>query len=84
MADYLSFMGGIALSDTESTDSEKDLNIMNLTVQVLKFSKKRPRDIAPDEEELIEGSSLYIKRPRIPECPDIRKWILQSMTPPSF
>ena len=26
-------------------------------------SRKRPRDIAPDEEELIEGSGLFMKRP---------------------
>ena len=40
--------------------------------------------MAPDEEELIEGSGLYVKRPRIPGCPDTQKWILQHMNPSSF
>ena len=38
-----------------------------------KASKKHPKDVAPDEEELIEGSGLHIKRPRIPGYPDTRK-----------
>ena len=107
MADYLSFTGEIVLSDTESLDSDKELNVMDLAleeepviqfnclgdaseslvtamVQVLKASKKRPRDMAPNDEELIEGSGLYIKRPRISGCPDTRKWILQNINPSSF
>ena len=47
-------------------------------------SRKRTRDVAPDEEELIEGSGLFVKRPHIPECPDTRKWILKNMNPPRF
>ena len=29
----------------------------------LKVLKKHPRDVAPNEEELIEGSGLFAKRP---------------------
>ena len=36
-------------------------------------SKKCPRDDAQDEEELIEGSGLFTKRPCIPGCPDMKK-----------
>ena len=49
-----------------------------------KVSRKRPRDVAPDKEELIEGSGLFVKCPRIPGCPDTRKWILKNMVPTSF
>ena len=36
-------------------------------------SKKRPQDIAPDEEELIEGSGLFVKRSCILGCSDTWK-----------
>ena len=36
-------------------------------------SKKRPRDIALNEEELIEGSGLFVNRPHISRCSDTRK-----------
>ena len=107
MANYLSFAGEIVLSDIESLDSDKELNVMDLAleeepviqfnclgdateslvtmpVQVPEAFKKWPRDMASDEEELIEGSGLYIKCPRIPRCPDTRKWILKNMNPPSI
>ena len=84
MVDYLSFTGSIPISDTESSDSEEELNFAelsleeepmvqfkNLSVDVeslatapvptLEPSKKYPRDVAPDEEELIEGSGLFVK-----------------------
>ena len=32
-------------------------------VPALEVSRKRPRDIGPDEEELIEGSGLFVKCP---------------------
>ena len=80
----MSFAGGIVLSDAESSDFEKELNVTDLAleeepviqfnhsgdaieslvtapVQVSKASKKPHRDVAPNEEELIEGSDLYIK-----------------------
>ena len=84
MADYLSFADGIPLLDTESSDSEGELNVAELTLEeepIVQFnnpsvvteslataptpaseaSKKHPQDIAPDEEELIEGSGLFVK-----------------------
>ena len=33
MANYLSFAGGIVLSDTESSDSDKELNVMDLALK---------------------------------------------------
>ena len=33
MADYLSFVSRIPLSDIESSDSDKDLNVMDLTLE---------------------------------------------------
>ena len=36
-------------------------------------SRKRPRDDVEHEEELIEGSGLFAKRPRIPGCPDMKE-----------
>ena len=33
MADYLSFVGGIVLSHTKSSDSEKELNVTNLALE---------------------------------------------------
>ena len=47
-------------------------------------SRKCPRDVAQDEEELIEGSGLFIKRPHIPGCPDTKKWILKNKSPASL
>ena len=86
MADYLSFVGGIPLSDPESSDSEEELNVAELTLEeepevqfnnpdvvmesqatapisALEAYRKRPLDIVSDEEELIEGSGLFVKRP---------------------
>ena len=96
MADYLSFAGGIPFSDPESSDSEEELNIAELTLEeepkvqfnnlvvaveslatapisAPEVSKKWPRDIAPDEEELIEGSGLFVKRLWSPRCLDTKK-----------
>lgn len=111
MADYLTFAGGIIISDTESSNSEGEANITDLTVEEepeVRFNpptdvtqdlatnqiqrrvpttepiRKRPRDVAPNEEELIEGSGLYIKHPRIAGCPDMRKFIVHKMIPPSL
>ena len=33
MADYLSFAGGIPLSDTESSNSEEELNVSDLAIE---------------------------------------------------
>ena len=87
MADYLSFASGIPISDVESSDSDEELNVADLTldeeepevhfnnlntesenlattpVPDPEVSRKRPWDVAPDEEELIEGNSLFMKRP---------------------
>lgn len=46
-------------------------------------SKKRPQDKEVEvEEELTEG--IFIKRPRLPGCPDVRPWFLERMNPPSI
>ena len=107
MADYLSFAGRIPISNSESSDSKQELNMVDLTLEeepivqfnnpnvdseslatalvpVLEASRKRSRDLAPDEEELIKGSGLFVKLPWIPECPDTRKWILKNMVSISF
>ena len=49
-------------------------------------SRKRPRDNddAQNKEELIEGSGLFTKRPRIPGCPDMKKWLLKNKKPVSL
>ena len=50
-------------------------------------SRKRPRDDnddAQDEEELIEGSGLFTKRPRIPGCPDMKEWLVKNKKPASL
>ena len=39
-------------------------------VHISEVPKKLPKDVAPDKEELIEGSGLYIKCPRILGCLD--------------
>ena len=43
-------------------------------------SRKRPRDDddAQNEEELIEGSGLFAKWPRISGCPDMKEWLLKN------
>ena len=48
-------------------------DLATASVPALKASRKRPRDVALDEEELIEGSGLFVKHPRIPGCPDMKK-----------
>ena len=86
MVDYISFAGGIPISNVESSDSDEELNVTGLSLeeeQEVQFNntnielenlatspvpdpevlRKCPRDIAPDEEELIEGSGLFVKRP---------------------
>jgi hypothetical protein len=35
-----------------------------------------------DEEELAEG--LFVKRPKLPKCPDVKKRMLSKMNPPSI
>ena len=47
-------------------------------------SQKRPRDEVESEEELIEGSGLFAKRPRIPGCPDMKEWLLKNKNPASL
>ena len=107
MADYLLFAGRIPISDFESSDSEQELNIIDLALEeepevqfnnpdvvaeslamapvpTPKVSRKRPLDIAPDEEELIEDSDLFMKRPHIPGCPDMKKWLMKNRSPTSF
>ena len=43
-------------------------------------SLKRPRDDddTQNEEELIEGSGLFAKWPRIPGCQDMKEWLLKN------
>ena len=110
MADYLSFMGGITISDPVSSDLEEELNVSGLNLDEeepeMRFndpciksedlavapnsnpetSRKWPRDDddAQNEEELIEGSGLFAKRPRIPGCPDMKEWLLKNKKPVSL
>ena len=108
MADYLFFAGGIPISDAESSDSNKELNVTGLIIEEeepeVQFnnpniesenlvttrvsdpevSRKRPRDMAPDEEELIEGSGLFAKHSRIPGCLDMKKWLMKNKSPTSL
>ena len=52
----------------------------------LEPSRKRPRedDDFQDREELIEGSGIFAKRPRLPGCPDMKEWILKHKRPASL
>ena len=47
-------------------------------------SRKRAWEFAPNEEELIEGSGLFVKRPQILGCPDMKKWIVKNKSPASL
>ena len=58
------------------TNTTKDLAIIPEKVRALEASRKRARDINPEEEELREGSGFFVKRPWIFGCSDMRKWIL--------
>ena len=108
MADYLSFVGRIPISDAESSDLDEELNVIGLTLeeeepevhfnnpniesenlatalmQDPEVSRKSPRDVAMDEEELIEGSGLFSKHPRISGCPDMKKWLMKNKSPTSL
>ena len=52
----------------------------------LEASRKRPRndDDAQNEEELIEGSGLFAKWPRISGCPDMKEWLMKNKKPASL
>ena len=107
MDDYLSFTGGIPISDAESSDSDEELNVMGLSLEEdpevqfnnpsiksenlatahvpdSEVSRKHPRYVAPDEEELIEGSGMFVKCPRILGCPDMKKWLMKNKKPASL
>ena len=113
MADYLSFVDGVPISDPVSSDSDEELNVTGLTLDEEpeirfndldlsiedlatapvnapksstdpKVGQKHPRDDAQSEEELIEGSGLFAKRPRIPGCPDMKKWLMKNKKPASL
>ena len=43
-----------------------------------KVGQKYPRDDAQSEEELIEGSGPFAKRPRILGCPNMKKWLMKN------
>ena len=60
------------------------MSLATTPIPTPEVSRKRPQDITPDEEELIEGSGLFVKRLRIPGYPDIRKWILKNKSPASL
>ena len=47
-------------------------------------SRKCPWDDAQDEEELIEGSGLFVKRGRISGCPNIKRWLIKNKKPASI
>ena len=53
-------------------------------VEASEASKKCSLDKEQNEEELIEGSGLFVKSPQIPGCSDMRKWIMQKASPPSI
>ena len=66
-----------------SAESE-DLEVT--PISNLEASRKRPRDDddAQNEEELIEGSGLFAKRPRIPGYPDMKEWLVKNKKPASL
>ena len=67
-----------------SVESE-DLTVADISNP--EASQKRPHDDdndAQDEEELIKGSRLFAKRPRIPGCPDMKKWLVNNKKPVSL
>ena len=107
MADYLSFIGGVLISDLVSSDSDEELNVTGLSLDEEpevrfndpgvdsedlatapftnpKASRKRPRDDAQDEEELIEGSGFFAKRTRILGCSDMKNWLMKNRAPASL
>ena len=84
-------MEGVDLNEEEQEVRFDDPNITSDDLVVAppalpEVSRKRPRDDdgAQDEEELIEGSGLFTKRPRIPGCPDMKGWLLKNKKPVSL
>ena len=108
MADYLSFVDEVLISDPVLSDSDEEFNVAGLSLDEeepeVRFndpsvvsedlvtaprsdseaSRKYPRDDALDEEELIEASGLFAKRPCIPGCPDIKRWLMKNELLPAF
>ena len=84
-------MEGVDLDEEEPEVRFDDPNITSDDLAVAppslpEVSRKRPRDDddAQNEEELIEGSGLFAKRPRIPGCPDMKGWLLKNKKPVSL
>ena len=82
-------MADLTLEEEEPTSQFDNLNVeseslVTAPIPAPEVSRKRPWNVAPDEEELIKGSGLYVKRPQIPGCSDSRKWILKNLSPASL
>ena len=84
-------MEGVNLDEEEPEVRFDDPNVASDDLAVApssnpEVSRKRPRDDddAHNEEELIEGSGLFAKRPRIPGCPDMKEWLLKNKKPVSL
>ena len=84
-------MEGVNLDEEEPEVRFDDPNVASDDLAVAlssnpEVSRKRPRDDddAQNEEELIEGSGLFAKRPRIPGCPDMNEWLLKNKKPVSL
>ena len=83
-------MEGMNLDEEEPEVRFDDPNVASddLAVAPLypEVTRKRPcdDDDAQNEEELIEGSGHFAKRPRILGCPDMKEWLLKNKKPVSL
>ena len=70
---------------TDPQPSTNESLVINPTLkEAPETYKKCSRDKESDEEELIDGSGLFVKFLRILRCLDIKKWIMSHMNPPSI
>ena len=82
-------MSGINLDEEEPEVRFNDPNADSEVLATVSLtdpdsSRKRPRDDVEYEEELIEGSGLFAKQPRIPGCPDMKEWLIKNKKPTSL
>ena len=89
------YMSGVNLDEVEEPEvPEVQFNDPTVEAEDLvtaptsnpELSRKRPRedDDSQNAEELIEGSGIFVKRPRIPGCPDMKEWLLKNKRPVSL